>query len=108
MIDQLPTHVHWENYDFNIVREDWNKYQLEDETILKIRIILNKVWVGEKQSEGNIPFTFNFDTKTMPQRYPFDLEENPPRLPYQRKIWPPQTKKSFALIQYGKNGMNIY
>lgn len=35
-----------ENLDYKTLREDWNLYELEDETLLKIKIVANKIARG--------------------------------------------------------------
>ena len=45
--------------DFKTGKEDWNKYQLEDGTILKLKIILMRI-VEETDSGGNKGYSFGW------------------------------------------------
>jgi len=49
-----------EEIDFEIVKEDWNEYQLIDGTYMKLKTIVQKIlWVLD--DEGNRQFTMDGD-----------------------------------------------
>lgn len=39
---------------YDIVKEDWNKYQLEDGSLIKVRLIVNKIARGIDPETGDI------------------------------------------------------
>ncbi len=47
--------------DFEVVKEPWNKYQIQDNTILKTRTILKKV---QRLTDGD-KVSFNIDSQTL-------------------------------------------
>lgn len=47
--------------DFEVVKEPWNKYQIQDNSILKTRTILKKV---ERLTDGD-KISFNIDAQTI-------------------------------------------
>jgi len=52
--------------DFDVLREIWNKYELQDRSVLKVKIVLTKVTKVEAQSapHGSEPSqTYSFDTQ---------------------------------------------
>jgi hypothetical protein len=54
--------------DFEVIREIWNKYELADNSILKVKIVLTSVRKGEVQQQQEA-------TKPSAQsKYPFDFQ----------------------------------
>lgn len=51
--------------DFEIVKENWNKYHLSDGSNLKTRIILKSAWLNEKDSKKNYGFDIQIHTVIM-------------------------------------------
>jgi hypothetical protein len=56
-ITKIPfggTIVSGEILDYKTEKEDWNKYKLEDGTLLKVRIVANKIARGIDPNTGDI------------------------------------------------------
>ena len=54
----VPTgFIYAEDLDYEVVREDWSKYKLEDGTILKARIVAAKISRGLEEDQKTIRYT---------------------------------------------------
>ncbi len=53
--------------EFKILKEDWNKYKLDDGTTLRARIILGKVFEGTNENEFAFEFVPPFFSITAPK-----------------------------------------
>jgi hypothetical protein len=72
-------HPEQRDVDFEVYREDWNVYQLEDGTRLKNRVILMKVMSRPQEEEGQEGRQYAFKTKmiTTSARVPSHLKGTP-------------------------------
>jgi len=73
--------------DFEIIKEPWNKYQIQDNSILRTRTILKKV---ERTIEGE-KISFNIDAQTLTV---IDADSNLKGMPSNKPITKDEIQKS--------------
>lgn len=48
--------------DFTVISEDYSRYLLQDETILKLKIVVKKIFRSAEMTPEGIPIGLNFDS----------------------------------------------
>jgi hypothetical protein len=67
----------YKEYDFEILREPWNKYELEDGSYIKARYILTKYKKTEPDAQGRTKYQAEFQTLTVVYNVPESLKGPP-------------------------------
>jgi hypothetical protein len=67
----------FQEIDFEILREPWNKYELDDGSYIKARYILMKYRKTEPDAQGKSKYQAEFQTLTVVYNVPKDLKGTP-------------------------------
>ena len=63
--------------DFEVLREPWNKYELEDGSYIKSKYVLTKIRISEPDESGRVKISIDGRTITVTYNVPDSLKGEP-------------------------------